>query len=278
MSHGWSSTGSEAARLGCALALGLSTAVFASACSPGARVKSDLAAMREELAAQRRAQSAMLSRVERLETRERSVLPAPAAPSLLPAARALDPLDGLPVVKLAAPDSARRAPALDTRVSLVEPSAADLAALDQSPSNLDEVVARTDPAAESLFAAAVRHYNEGDRRTAGDELLAFADAHPDHDATDNALYLVGMVAFADGRCADARRSFERVTRDYGRGDAAGPALLARAQCEQREGRPDKARTLFEQVLDEHPRTAEASQAEASLSELARDAKAASARP
>jgi TolA-binding protein len=240
---------------------------------PSERLERDVAAMREELASQRRSQEQVQGRLDRLEVRlqtaEAAARRAPAAVLAKSLEKPVDPLSGLPVFRLEPPSNpAALAPPLDTRVALRDPSEEDLDRLDRAPVNLDAMPEKTDPLVDTAFAASVRRYNEGDRKTARDELLAFAAAHPRHDAADNALYLAGMVFVSESHCAEGATYFSQVVREYPDSDAVGPSLLALGQCELGQGRREKARSYFERVLVESPVSAEATQAEAALQELA----------
>lgn len=241
-----------------------------SACGPGEQLEKDMAAMQQALSAQRSQQSALLSRVERLETQVAMLAAATASPKVS-APVEVDPLDGLPVVRLA-PSSgnpAADAPPLDTRIPLGEPSPEELERLASRPANLNQVLERSDPAVEAAFAAGVQQYNAGARLDAARVLLEVAREHPRHAVADNALYLAGLAHMIHDDCATAMPLLAEVIQDYPDSDAEAPAMLSLGQCAAAGDRLDEARRWFETVIKKHPRTPESTQAEAALSGLGR---------
>lgn len=243
-------------------------ACAAVACGPGEQVERDFAALREELQAQRRVSDDLRARLERVESRVEFTArpaaaprPAPVPEKSAPKAHALP--DDLPTVRLTPTNSTSKAPPLDTRISLRDPTPEQLEDLER-PIDLAGAVELSDPAAEAAFAAAVRRYNAGERLAAATEFEALAETYPRHAVTDNALYLAGMARVADGRCPDASPFFEKVIDTFRDTDAVGPSLLALAHCDAARGRKERATTLFERVVREFPRTPEATQAEAEL--------------
>lgn len=252
----------------------LSVAALLAACGgPAEQIQKDLADLRTELAAQRRTEQELRERLDRIDARLRfaeTVRAAPVAPKAAPAPAAPRPAapDDLPTVKLAPAPSATRgaqhAPPLDTRKPILDPSDDDLAAIERV--DLEPALDRADEKAEREFAEAVRRYNAGDRLEAGAALAAFARQYPRHGAADNALYLAGMALVAAGRCLDAKASLEEAVQQHPDGDAAAPALLAMARCEDSKGRRERARVLFARILSDYRDTAEASHAEAALAD------------
>jgi len=98
-------------------------------------------------------------------------------------------------------------------------------------------------------------------------LLAFVAAYPGHAAADNALYLVGLVREARGDCAGALPLFESVPRKYPAGDAVAQALLERGRCLRILGRKDEAKSVLNQLSQEHPDAPETARSKALLQDL-----------
>lgn len=258
----------------------MSATLFAgvAACGPGEQFEKDMAAMRQDLAAQRTQQTALFARVERLETRltrfGASAVHVPAPLQVDPLH--VDPLDGLPIVRLAPArhtdgwNPAADAPPLDTRVNLREPTDEQLAALAKEPAtNLNRSIERTDPAASTAFAEGVRLYNSGARLDAAQALIDVARTYPRHEVADNALYLAGLAHSIHLDCPKAESLLSEVVETYADGDAVAPAMLSLGHCASSQGRMSEARKWFERVKKEHPRTPESTQAEAALAELGR---------
>lgn len=224
--------------------------------------------MREEVVSQRRQQDHLLSRIERLEaTRAVAHEAVPAAVRPTPIPFDDGPPPDLPTIRLERPVPVR-APPLDTRIELRDPSHEQLRLLDSRPAETQHTTAaRETTTPEFAFAQAVTQYNSGDRAQAAAAFDAFVSRHPRHEAADNALYLAGLSRIATRDCATAVERFETLTRDYPDSDARAAADVAWARCDVESGRVSAARERLQRVLKEHPRTAEASQAEALLDEL-----------
>lgn len=229
--------------------------------------------MKQELAAARAQQTALFARVERLESRL-SRLQASSHRAQIPLE--VDPLDGLPIVRLepgphlTGSNPVVNAPPLDTRVSLREPTPEQLAQLAKEPAtNLNSSLERTDPVASAAFAAGVRLYNSGARLEAAEALIEVARSHPRHEIADNALYLAGLALSIHNNCPKAEPLLLEVVETYPDDDAVAPAMLTLGHCASTRGRVDEARKWFERVKKEHPRSPESTQAEAALAELGR---------
>src|SRR5207237_1972655 len=94
------------------------------------------------------------------------------------------------------------------------------------------------------------------------DLLAFAVAHPQHAAADNALYLAGLAREQEGDCLGALPLLGRVSAEYPAGDAVAAARLETGRCLIQMGRADEARTVLGAVEKDHPDAPEATQARA----------------
>jgi len=87
-------------------------------------------------------------------------------------------------------------------------------------------------------------------------LLAFAAAYPQHSAADNALYLAGLVREVRGDCGGALQLFEAVPVKYPAGDAVPQAQLERGRCLRILGRKGEAKSVLNQLSEEHPQAPE----------------------
>lgn len=258
---------------------------------PSTQVQEDLANLRQDLAAARRTEDELRSRIERLEARN-DFAPAPVrTAAAAPPAVVQDSVPTLPVVRLR-PDSGdpAGAPDVDTRIPIRDEAAPGRGyVIDHSyresdkPVDLNAVLARqrrNDPVSprgestphpsaqeDSEFQQAVVKYNDGQYPEAAAAFKAFADHYPSHKAASEALFLAGMSETATNHCLDAEPLFETVLKMYPDASAAGRSLLALGKCEANVGHDDSARTYFGRVLSEYPRTAEASQAKAAMADL-----------
>jgi len=215
----------------------------------------------KELRSQLQAQSALVAqqqrRIEELEVKlaalaaRTQAVPAHATPVRV------DPRPPLKTVKVGGRlrrsdrlNPVEHAPQLPSTVALREPDPEALARLET-----DSTVAR-EFTADRSWAEAVRKLNEGHHAEAETDLLAFVAAYPQHSAADNALYLAGLVREVRGDCDGALQLFEAVPVKYPAGDAVPQAQLERGRCLRILGRKSEARSVLNQLSEEHPQAPE----------------------
>lgn len=269
----------------------LATASLACATTQTVTPEQQIAGLRDEVSASRRAQEELRLRLERLEARvaARPVVVAP--PVAAAPAAPVDPTRSLPVVRMEAPTdrraSAESAPDLDTTIPFREgggryPQVLEHTVTDtETPVDLNAIVARqngvpsgkakvsrsSDDNGDEAFQSAVLKYNGGQYMEATEAFKAFAARYPKHSSAGEALYLGGMAFVAANRCLDGKPMFETVVRDRPGTDLASRSLLSLARCEANVGHDDAARSLFNRVVSEHPSSAAAGQAKSALADL-----------
>jgi TolA-binding protein len=232
----------------------------------------------KELRGLLQAQSALMAqqqrRIEELEVKLAALVSqtaqreaSPAKPAVVAPAK-VEPRPTLRTVKVGGRlrqrdrlNPVERAPALPSTVALREPDEDAMARLDVDPSVAREF------GADRAWAEAVQKLNQGSHAEAEVDLLAFVAAYPGHAAADNALYLVGLVREARGDCAGALPLFESVPRKYPAGDAVAQALLERGRCLRILGRKDEAKSVLNQLSQEHPDAPETARSKALLQDL-----------
>jgi TolA-binding protein len=121
--------------------------------------------------------------------------------------------------------------------------------------------------AERNFAEAVSLLNQGEYPAAQSAFLSFSARNPRHAAADRAIYYAGLARAAGGDCAGAVALYERVLRDYPKGEAVEPAQLEQGRCLLRSGQVERGRTALARIVAERPRSAQADQAKQLLQEL-----------
>jgi TolA-binding protein len=234
-----------------------------------------------ELRSQLEAQSAMVAqqqrRIEELEVKmaalaakaKQPLAPAAAAPAPAPVPEIKDPpRPSLKTVKLGEGKGRRpplradhpgnpvdRAPQLPAGVELTEPDEDTLARLETDPEQTREFNA------DHSWATAVQEFNDGQRDKAEKDFLAFAARYPRHSAADNALALAGLAREVRGDCKGALTLFESVPQKYPAGDAVPQAMLERGRCLRILGRKDEAKPVLQQLVQDHPDSPEAAQAQ-----------------
>jgi TolA-binding protein len=250
----------------------LSLCVVLAGCAGAAQKPSPESAEIRELRAQLDAQSSLVAqqqrRLEDLEVKlaaisARQQQPAPAAQQPQQQQAAPAPKEPRPQLKTVKLGSGRRkptthladsAPPVAANVELREPDDDQMARLDVDPGAVKEFDA------DRQWAQAVSKLNNGDHKAAEQEFLAFAAAHPQHSAADNALYLAGLVREARGDCSSALPLFEAVPKKYPAGDAVPMAQLERGRCLQLLGKGDDAKKVLQQLVRDHEGAPEAQQA------------------
>ncbi|HEX4384192.1 MAG TPA: tetratricopeptide repeat protein [Myxococcales bacterium] len=234
----------------------------------------------QELRSQLEAQSAMVAqqqrRIEELEVKMAALAarakqaPPPAAAAPAPVPEIKDPpRPSLKTVKLGegkgrrpplradhpAANPVDRAPQLPSGVELTEPDEDTLARLETDPEQTNEFNA------DHSWAVAVQEFNDGQRDKAEKDFLAFAKRYPRHSAADNALALAGLAREVRGDCKGALTLFESVPQRYPAGDAVPQAMLERGRCLRILGRKDEAKPVLQQLVQDHPDSPEAVQAQ-----------------
>lgn len=94
----------------------------------------------------------------------------------------------------------------------------------------------------------------------------FLSLYPDHELSDNAQYWIGEAYYATGDWEKAVLEFNKVIKNYPKGDKVPAALLKQAFSFERLGAMKESRILLKKVIAEHPRSTEAEIAEKHLKE------------
>jgi TolA-binding protein len=262
------------------LAIASSCALTACATSGSAR-SSELAELKAEVRAMRDTQARLERRLERLELHasvsqaRASAAPArDASASSAPAASAAPDFStpDLTVVKLKPRNEP--APALPTRVAVVEPSPDDMemfiapASEDDSASAADEPKEQVDTTVlDAQFEQAVAALRTGNVEGGVSRLLLFAQDNPRHPRADNALYFSGLGQMGLKDYAVAAKTFQRLIDSYPAGDAVLDGMLRLAECRLKMDQKEDARAMYTRILTQFPGTAAATQAEQRLASL-----------
>lgn len=198
----------------------------------------------------------------------------------------------LPVVRLAPPPrSAGRSPQPEPEPAL-DPELDPLAGDDEAPtaeaarsyrlegSRLVDLTVKAGPAAPdrpdrsakgqaiiAQYEAAMAIYKSGQPDRAEAAFAAFAQAHPDHDYADNALYWKGEAAYDQHHWADALAAFTEVVERYGGGNKAPDALLKIGLCYRQLGDIPNARDVLAELVAAYPGERASDIARVKLSEL-----------
>lgn len=247
----------EKARPEIRLRLAFLSLVLAAACAGAAPRPGGDADGLQELRAQIAAQSALVAqqqrRIEELEIKlaalQSRALPAPARAAQPASPARVEPRPSLKTIKLGGrrPNPVERAPRIPSTLELHEPDDDTLAALE---SPVDPQIQR-EAHADIAWATAVQKLNDGDHAGAEVEFLAFAAAHPQHPAADNALYYAGLVREVRGDCEGALPLLASVPQRYPAGDAVPQALLEHGRCLRILSRRAEAKEVLTKLVKEH---------------------------
>jgi len=94
-----------------------------------------------------------------------------------------------------------------------------------------------------------RKYND-----ALEQFAAFLVKWPDHPFADNATYWRGEAYFAQSDYAHAAEQFEGVVVRFPNGNKVPDALLKLGICQQRLNNPEKAKSYFDKLVREFPKS------------------------
>ncbi len=112
----------------------------------------------------------------------------------------------------------------------------------------------TDPDAKRAYETALGLFNSGKYDAALEAFAAFLVKWPDHPNADNATYWRGEVYFAKSDFSRAADQFEGVVVRFPTGNKVPDALLKLGICQQRLGNPQKAKSYFDKLAREFPRS------------------------
>ena len=111
-----------------------------------------------------------------------------------------------------------------------------------------------DPAAKQAYDAALALVNGKQYDKALDAFAAFLVRYPDHPYAANATYWRGEAYFAQGQFSRAAEQFEGILARFPLGSKTPDALLKLGICQQKLGNADKAKSYFDKLAKEYPRS------------------------
>jgi tol-pal system protein YbgF len=111
-----------------------------------------------------------------------------------------------------------------------------------------------DPEAKRAYDAALGLVNGHQYDQALDAFAAFLVRFPDHPNADNAMYWRGECYYAKGEFARAAEEFEGAVLRFPLGNKVPDCLLKLGLCQQKLGNQDKAKTYFDRLSHDFPRS------------------------
>lgn len=111
-----------------------------------------------------------------------------------------------------------------------------------------------DPEAKRSYDAALSFVNSKQYPQALEALAAFLVKWPDHPYADNAMYWRGESFYAQGDFSKAAEQFDGLLARFPVGNKVPDALLKLGLCNQKLGSSQKAKSYFERLSREFPRS------------------------
>ena len=107
------------------------------------------------------------------------------------------------------------------------------------------------------YRVAYRAFREGRFDEARAEFTRYLAGDPDPDLADNAQFWIADSFYAEKQYEDALVAYDRVIKDYRKGDKVPQALLKQAYCFLQLEYPLDARVLLKKLVDTYPDSPEA---------------------
>lgn len=132
-----------------------------------------------------------------------------------------------------------------------------------------QVAAESDPEKEKLYYdASFDLIKARDFDNAEKAFNAFLRKYPNSQYAGNAQYWLGEVYLVQGNnLAEAGKAFAKVAQNYPEHNKVPDALYKLADVERRLGRADRARGIYQQVIEQYPSSSAAQLAKRDLSQL-----------
>ncbi|HOW96329.1 MAG TPA: tetratricopeptide repeat protein [Kiritimatiellia bacterium] len=153
------------------------------------------------------------------------------------------------------PESDRAAQALYRQAELQQ-AAEDFAAAAEACRKIAEKYSRDPLVPDALFTAGYCHARLDRHDEALRDWTALLEKHPDYRQSDVALYQVAVAQIRLGKESDARRTLERLLKDYSKTERAVDALVALSILHEQAGKLDKAEEAVRDALARKPAEAE----------------------
>ncbi len=123
---------------------------------------------------------------------------------------------------------------------------------------------------EDLYAEGFKAIKDTEYRKASDRFTRFIAAYPEHKLADHAQYWLGEIYYAKGDWEKAILEFDKVLKNYPKGDKVPAATLKQGYSFEKLGLTKEAEVLLGQVVEKFPKSDEAAKAKSRLKELKKD--------
>jgi tol-pal system protein YbgF len=161
-------------------------------------------------------------------------------------------------------DSASKAAAtLDERLAAIEGKGPEAAPPTPKAESKEQ-----DP--EALYGEGFKAIKDNEYREASDRFTRFLAAYPEHKLADHAQYWLGEIYYAKGDWEKAILEFDKVLKNYPKGDKVPAATLKQGYSFEKLGLTKEAGVLLGQVVEKFPKSDEAAKAKSRLEEMKKD--------
>lgn len=162
-------------------------------------------------------------------------------------------------------DTGQRLERMPPRVQLVTPEG-DGGATGRQDSLLQNVQNTLDDA-RKLYDSAYQDFVRGQYQLAESGFRQYLQVMPNSELSDNALYWIGEIYYAQRRYADAIQTFRQVANQYPGADKVPAALLKIGYAQIAEGKTDAGLTTLQELIRQFPFSNEAKLAQARIQEM-----------
>lgn len=163
-------------------------------------------------------------------------------------------------------DTGQRLERMPPRVQIVTPEGEGGASTGRQDSLLQNVQNTLDDA-RKLYDSAYQDFVRGQYQLAESGFRQFLQVMPSSELSDNALYWIGEIYYAQRRYNDAIQAFRQVADQYPGADKVPAALLKIGYAQIAEGRNDAGLTTLQELIRQFPYSNEAKLAQARIQEM-----------
>ncbi len=174
------------------------------------------------------------------------------------------------------PGAAVETPAPDTEElkNAVEANQEKIAALEAAFASMGKTVEAPGPKPtptledpEDMYFRGYSLLKDMEKDQAAEVFKKFLQIYPKHKLADHARYWVGEIYYSKGDWERAILEFDRVIKEYPKGDKVPAATLKEGFSFLKLGAPKEARVLLQRVIDKYPESPEAEIAKTRLDEI-----------